>query len=105
MKNITNKILESKQEICPEVQNEFGKDYAYQSYTTSKPKFKYGFLTFDKDQEFYSVSTFNEDSEFAEEFASDYNLDLEELFDLKIGETIWDESHGDNYVYSIMRIW
>ena len=105
MKDLKNKINESKQNLCPEVQNEFEKDYAYQSFTTSKPKFKYGFLTFDKDNEFYSVSAFNEDSEWAETFADEYGLDLEELLDLRVGDSLGDESHGPNYVYAIIRIW
>ena len=106
MKDIINKILESKKDLCPEVQNEFETDYAYQSYAipTTK-KFKYGFLTFDGDNEFYSVTTFNEDSEYAETFAEEYGLDCEELFDLKVGESITDESHGPNYVFAIIRIW
>ena len=105
MKDLISKILESKNEICPEVQNEFEKDYAYQSYTTTKTKYDYGFLTFDVNDAFYSVTGVNKDSEYLETLASEYNLDVEELLDLKVGESISDESHGDNYIYSIIRIW
>ena len=105
MKDIITSINESKQDLCPEVQNEFDKDYAYQSFSTSKPKFKYGFLMFDGDNEFYSVVAFNKDSEYAESIANDYNLDVEDLTSLKVGEAITDESHGPNYVYAITRIW
>lgn len=106
MKDIINKILESKKDLCPETQNEFETDYAYQSYAipTTK-KFKYGFLTFNADGEFYSVTTFNKDSEYAETFAEEYGLDCEELFNLKVGETIEDYSHGSQYAFVIIRIW
>ena len=105
MKDIKNKIFESKQNLCPEVQNEFDKDYAYQSFHIGNSKYKYGFLSFDKNNKFYSVTAFNEDSEYAENFADEFNLDLDELLELKIGESISDESHGPNYIFSIIRIW
>lgn len=105
MKDLVSIISEAKNELCPEVQNEFNKDYAYQSYTVSKSKFDYGFLTFDVNDAFYSVTGVNKDSEYLETFAGEYNLDVEELLDLKVGESISDESHGDNYIYSIIRIW
>jgi len=105
MKDLISIITESRKEICPEVQNEFENDYAYQSYTTTKSKFDYGFLTFDANQEFYSVVGVNENSEFIDSLCNDFNLDAEELLDLKVGESISDKSHGDNYNYSILRIW
>ena len=106
MKDIITSINESKQDLCPEIQNEFEKDYAYQTFKIDKSdKYQFGFLTYDKDNEIYIVVALNKDSEYAESFAGDYNLDTEDLFDLKVGESIADESHGPNYVYAITRIW
>lgn len=107
MKDITNKIFEAKQSLVSEVQNEYGKDYAYQTfnYSDGKKKYDYGFLAFDNDNEFYSVTAFNKDSEDAEGFADDFNLDLDELQELNVGDTIGDASHGPNYVFAITRIW
>lgn len=107
MKNITNKIFEANQRLVSEVQNEFDKDYAYQTfkYSDGQKKYKYGFLVFDCEQEFYSITAFNEDSEDAENFATQYDRDLEELEELEIGDSLEDHTHGDNYIYIITRIW
>jgi len=104
--NKSTKHTPAKEDLCPEVQNEFANDYAYQTFHIEKiEKFKYGFLTYDKDNEFYSVTALNEDSEFVEEFCNSYDIDGEELFDLKVGEVLGDDSHGPNYIYRIIRIW
>ena len=107
MKDITNKIFEAKQSLVSEVQNEYGKDYAYQTfnYSDGEKKYDYGFLAFDKDNGFYSVTAFNKDSEDAAEFADGFNLDLDELQECGVGDTIGDASHGPNYVFAITRIW
>lgn len=107
MKGLSNKIFEAKQGLVSEVQNEYGKDYAYQSFKfdAGKNKYDYGFLAFDNDNEFYSVTAFNKDSEDAEGFADEFNLGLDELQELNVGDTIGDTSHGPNYVFAITRIW
>lgn len=107
MKDITNKIFEASQRLVSEVQNEYGKDYAYQTfnYKDGQKKYKFGFLVFNNESEFYAITAFNEDSEDAESFVEQYNIDLEELLELKVGETIGDTSHGSNYVFAITRIW
>ena len=105
MKTIKEYINEGQQDLCPEVQNEFGMDYAYQSFAIKKNKYDYGFLVYDKENEFFSVAAMNNDSEYIDTFAGEYNLDADELFDLKVGETLGDNSHGDNYVFTIVRIW
>lgn len=107
MKNITNKIFEAKQSLVAEVQNEYDKDYAYQTfnYSDGEKKYDYGFLAYDKDNEYFSVTAFNKDSERAAEFADEFNLDLDELQEFEVGDTLGDESHGPNYVFAITRIW
>jgi hypothetical protein len=107
MKDITNKIFEAKQSLVSEVQNEYDKDYAYQTfvYDNGQKKYDYGFLVFDCEREFYSITAFNEDSERGEEFATEYDRDLEELEELEIGDSLEDHTHGDNYIYIITRIW
>ncbi len=102
MKNITDKIFEAKQDLCPEVQNEFEKDYAYQSFAIKNSKYQYGFLTYNKDQEFYSVTALNKDCEYAWDFAFQYHQQPEDLFDLEIGESIADKNKNE---YVITRIW
>ena len=49
MKDITNKIFEAKQSLVSEVQNEYSKDYAYQTfkYDDGQKRYDYGFLVFD----------------------------------------------------------
>ena len=107
MKNITNKIFEANQGLVSEVQNEYDKDYAYQTfnYSNGEKKYDYGFFAFNKDNEYCSVTAFNKDSENAEEFADEFNLNLDELQELQVGETIGDTSHGPDYVFAITRIW
>ena len=107
MKAINEYLDESKQALVSEVQNEYGKDYAYQTfaYNEGQKKFEYGFLTYNNDEEFFSVTAFNEDSEEAEEFAEQNDVSVEELLDLNVGESYEDNGHGPQYVLVITRIW
>lgn len=104
MKGINEYLDESKQALVSEVQNEYDKDYAYQTfvYDAGQKKFEYGFLTYNKDQEFYSVTALNKDCEFAWDFAFQYHQQPEDLFDLEIGESIADKNKNE---YVITRIW
>lgn len=107
MKDIKHKIFEAHQSLVSEVQNEYDKDYAYQTfnYSDGQKKYDYGFLVFNNDQEFFSVTAFNKNSEEAEEFAGECDIDLEELMDLKVGQSYDDNGHGPQYVVVITRIW
>ena len=107
MKGINEYLDESKQELVSEVQSEYGDDYAYQTfaYGEGQKKFEYGFLTYNHDEEFFSVTAFNEDSEEAESFADQNDISVEELLDLKVGESYEDQAHGSQYALVITRIW
>ena len=103
MKTITQKIYENQYSLFGEVQNEIDKNAAYQSfdYSAGSKKYKKGFITFNKDQEFISIVAFNKYTDLNELFGND--VDYKELDSLKIAE--YSDIDEQSSITKYTRIW
>lgn len=95
----------SSNDLFNEVQNEINKYGEYHTYSIEdgKKKFKKGFLTFNKDNEFFTITTFNNAKDFAEMLDA-YEDEYDSYENINVGECIDYEEH-DGSTSQILRIW
>jgi len=92
-------------DLSVEIQNEVDKDGEYHTYNfkDGKKKFKKGFLTFNKDNEFFTITAFNNAKDFAEMLDA-YEDEYDSYENINVGECIDYEEH-DGSTSQILRIW
>ena len=100
MKDIVNKINESKNNLLSEIQNESSTNAEYHTYNfeNAKKKFKKGFFYVSQDEEFMGFHAFNNIKEYTEENGLDPK-NYSPLESVKIGE--FKEIENMKYI----RIW
>lgn len=74
-----------KNPLIIEIQNDFNKDYAYETYVNGggANDYEYGFFIFDKENEFYSFTAFNKND--LENVEEELQIDSEQLLGLQVG--------------------
>jgi len=105
MKNIVNKINESKNNLLSEIQNESSANAEYHTYNfeNAKKKFKKGFLTFNESGEFITLTCYNTYKDLAELIGADEDT-YKQYDNIKIGGC-GPVGDNDGTETQVLRIW